>query len=196
MTNVASSCDPDSPLVAQALTYLQTGQPAAAAALCERVLARRHRHFDALHALGVSRHQLGDPASAEKHLRAAIRLKPDFALTHINYGNALRELGRMPEALASYARATAIDPKLAIAHHNVGSALQDLGRHAEALASFERALALRPEAPTMVGRGSCLLALGRLDEAIEAYRAAIAHDGAYVDAHANLGSALVSRGEN
>ena len=52
-------------------------------------------------------------------LLRAIRLAPDFHEAHSNLGNALRDLGRIPEAKASYARALELAPDLNEAHSNL-----------------------------------------------------------------------------
>ena len=71
--------------------------------------------------------------------------------------DALRELKRFDEALASYDRALALRPDYAEARSNRGSALDDLKRYDEALASYDRALALRPDfAEALSNRGNTL----------------------------------------
>jgi hypothetical protein len=70
-------------------------------------------------------------------------------------------LGRLEEALESYARARAIKPDYAEALYNQGNALVMLGRHREALASYERALAIKPDhAEAQWNQGLARLRLG------------------------------------
>ena len=56
-----------------------------------------------------------------------------------NRGNALRELKRFDEALASYDKALALKPDYAEALINRGNALLELKRFDEALASYDQA---------------------------------------------------------
>ena len=77
--------------------------------------------------------------------RKALAIKPDYAGAHNNLGNALKELGRLDEAVASYLKALAIKPDYAKAQNNLGVALQDLGRLDEAVASYHKALATKPD---------------------------------------------------
>jgi len=175
----------------QSLHELQSGHSTAAEPLLLQVLAQDRKNFDALHLLGLCRHQRGDFAGAERLLRAAGKLRPGVAAVHVSLGNALREQGRLAEATLGFRRATQIDPRLSAGHYNLAMALDEAGAHAEALASFDRALALRAEAPSNAGRGNCLVALGRRVEAIEAYRAALALDPLHVNSHANLAGLLV-----
>jgi tetratricopeptide (TPR) repeat protein len=60
-------------------------------------------------------------------------------------GNALKDLKRPAEALASYDKAIALKPDYAFAYYRRGDALKDLQRPAEALASYDKAIALKPD---------------------------------------------------
>ena len=66
-------------------------------------------------------------------------IRPDYAEAYSNRGNALQDLKRSEEALASYDKAIALKPDYAEAYNNRGNALQDLKRSEEALASYDKA---------------------------------------------------------
>ena len=92
-----------------------------------------------------------------------------------NRGNALRDLKRFDDALASYDRALAIKPDYAEALNNRGVALQELKRFDDALASFDRALAIKPDyAEALNNRGNVLRDLKRFDDALASYDRALA----------------------
>ena len=92
-----------------------------------------------------------------------------------NRANALKNLGRFDEALASYDRALAIIPGYADALYNRGVTLQELGRFDEAVDSYDRALAIQPAHFGALGnRGAALQALKRMDEALASYDRALA----------------------
>ena len=55
-------------------------------------------------------------------------MKPDFAQAHLNLGNALLALDRLPEAAACYRRALELKPDFVEAHSNLGKTLQDQGK--------------------------------------------------------------------
>jgi len=175
----------------EALRVHQAGRFADAETLYRRVLVQRQRHFETLHMLGVCLHQRGDFDGAQSAIRAALDLRPDVAAAHINYGNTMRELMRLDDALASYRRAASLDPNLAVAHYNLGTLQEQLGDHDAARAHYERALACRSSAPALVGRANCLAALGRSEEALAGYRAALELDPECVDGYANLGALLI-----
>ena len=72
------------------------------------------------------------------------RSSQDYANAFNNRGNALRELKRLDEALASYDKAITLVPDYALAFYNRGKALQDRGNRAEAAQHYERASRLKP----------------------------------------------------
>lgn len=57
--------------------------------------------------------------------------------------------------------------------YNAGAALQQQGKHAAALDKFERSVAVFPAPTTLLHVAQCKIALGRLVEAAEDYRAII-----------------------
>src|SRR5262249_28341355 len=82
-----------------------------------------------------------------------------------NRGNALTELKRFDEALASYDKAIALKPDYAEAFSNRGTALKDLKRLDEALASYDKAIALKPDyADGYMNRGFGRLLAGQCKE--------------------------------
>jgi protein O-GlcNAc transferase len=81
--------------------------------------------------------------------------------------NALRELGRLNEALADSERAIALDPNHSMAFFNRGATLLALGRRQEALAALNRAMELDPgNIPARSCRAVVLHLLERLQEAL------------------------------
>jgi len=92
--------------------------------------------------------------------------------------------------LATLHRAAAIDPwsgEVALEH---GLALAELGRPKPALAELQRSRARLANVGTDVAIGNVLLALGRREPAVRAYRRALARHPGFFRAHANLAEAL------
>ena len=77
----------------------------------------------------------------------AIALKPDNAEALINRGNALKDLNRFEEALASYYKAVALKPDSAEAFNYLAIELMELGRLDEARSAVEQAINLAPRKP-------------------------------------------------
>jgi tetratricopeptide (TPR) repeat protein len=124
-------------------------------------------------------------------LDKAIRISPDVAPAYSNRGVALRDLGRLAEAIASYDKAIALAPDFAEAYNNRGVALSDLRRFDEAIASYDKAIALKPDyIQAHNNRGIALRGLRRFDEALASYDRAIALNKDYAEAHNNRGVAL------
>ncbi len=62
-------------------------------------------------------------------------------------GYALKDQGKLDEAVACYRRALELNPDYAEAHNNLGIALKDQGKLDEAVACYRRALELKPDLP-------------------------------------------------
>jgi Flp pilus assembly protein TadD len=110
-------------------------------------------------------------------------------------GNALQELGRYEEAVASYEIALRICPDWPEAHNNLGMALRALDRYDEAVKHYEAALRLQPAYPEALNNfGSVLFALHRYEDAMAYYSAALALAPRHVTARNNLGLSLQELG--
>ena len=60
-------------------------------------------------------------------------------------GNALKDQGKLEEAIEAYNKALAIKPDYAEAYNNMGNALQDQGKLEEAIEAYNKALAIKPD---------------------------------------------------
>jgi protein O-GlcNAc transferase len=161
---------------ARAVDLFQRGQIDAAGTLCHRIIEVEPRHANALHILGIVAIQKGEPQRGLELIQQAIGIDGQQPFAWCSQGNALRDLQRPLDALASYQRAIVLVPQFAGAHYSAGNAYSDLGRWAEALASYDRALTFEPRyAEAHQNRGNALSQLGRLDEALTSYEAAFQH---------------------
>jgi tetratricopeptide (TPR) repeat protein len=75
----------------------------------------------------------------------ALALRSDSFAAHSNLGSALREQGKLADAVTSYQRALALRPDCAEVHGNLGHLLCDQGKFADAAESYERAIVLKPD---------------------------------------------------
>lgn len=158
-------------------------------------LAADPTHTDALHLLGVLRHQQGRHAEAADLVGRAVRLRPDDAGLQLNLGNALKALGQLDGAIERFRNALTLAPEFPLAHYNLGNAYAAAGRHADAVDAFERSLRLQPDdAPTWNNLGNALHAVGRHDDAIQAFKRALALRPDHAGAHNNLGMAYAALG--
>lgn len=182
--------------LAAALAAHQAGDLDQAEAGYRRLLAAEPDHPDALHLLGVIRHQRGADAEAVALIGRAIALRADNYKYHYNLAAALQGLGRHTDALEQYRRAAALAPPVTSVRLALAHLLHSLGRPAEAEPEFRRAIAEHPvEAAAHAGLGSTLHALGRLEEAAASYRKAVElQHPEDAGAHFILGSVLQALG--
>ncbi len=102
-------------------------------------------------------------------------------------GDALKEQGKLNEAVACYLHTLELQPNLAEAHNNLGNALKEQGKFGEAVACYRRALELTPNLTEAHNNlGSALKDQGRLDEAVVCYRRALELKPDSAEAHSNL----------
>lgn len=112
--------------------------------------------------------------------KEAVRLEPDRAAARNNLGAALKQRGRLPEAVEQLQAAIALDNDpvaCAYAQHNLAGAYYLLGRLDEAVAVYRKALASASfDMPQLAHAGiaEALLAGGQVEQAIAEYREAVA----------------------
>ncbi|WP_345811278.1 tetratricopeptide repeat protein [Paraburkholderia sp. PREW-6R] len=148
-------------------------------------------HVDALHLLGVLRHQQGQHAEAADLVRRAVKLRPEDAALQLNLGNALRALGKIDDAIEQFRNALTIAPSFPMAHYNLGNAYAALGRHEDAADAFERSVRLQPnDASSHNNLGNARHALGRHAEAIASFRRALELRPGHAGALNNMGMSL------
>jgi tetratricopeptide (TPR) repeat protein len=148
-------------------------------------------HIDALHLLGVLRHQRGEHAEAVDLVSRAADLRPRDAALQLNLGNALKALGHLDGAIERFRNALTLAPDFVLAHYNLGNAYAAAGRHEDAVDAFRRSLRLQPDHPsTHNNLGNALHALGDYEEAIASFQRTLELQPGHAGAHNNLGMAL------
>jgi tetratricopeptide (TPR) repeat protein len=127
-----------------AMLYHQSRALAAAEACYIRALAIQ-RTPELLSNLGLLRREQGDLAGAERWLREALVLRPDFANALYNLGVTLIDAGQPAEAARLLAR-RARDPQApADVHANLARALLTIGERTQALRHGRQALLLKDQ---------------------------------------------------
>jgi protein O-GlcNAc transferase len=131
-------------LIQRTTTLGRLGRGAEAVATARMAVAF-HRSLGRAHnALGGALLRQNLAAEAVKAFDDATRLEPGAVDSWINRGVALRELGRLPEAEASYRRALALAPADAVAVNNLANVVGSQGRAGEAVELYRRAVELDP----------------------------------------------------
>ncbi|MFO1184251.1 MAG: hypothetical protein U1E56_05650 [Bauldia sp.] len=129
----------------------EAGNLDAADAAYRTILLADPRNFHALQLLGTLDAQRLRYASAERHWREALGVRPDSALVAGNLALILHRQGRDDEALPLAEAALAADAANVHALHHRASILRSLRRLDEAATTAERLLALAPEYPYALG---------------------------------------------
>jgi serine/threonine-protein kinase len=131
---------------------------------------------------------------AIRFYQAAVALRPGSAVVYDNLGLALALLGRMDEADDHFRQAVRIDPT-APAHNHLGIAFSTMGRRDEGIdpsklpEHFNHKVAL-----LHLTLGDNLRDKGKVVEAMDRYRQAIALDPKLTPAQDNLRSLLIRQG--
>lgn len=116
--------------------------------------------------LGLIAHFDFDHQAAIKESRAALELKPDFAMASKWYADELAITGRQQEARGEFERALRDDPTSLIINYSAASAKMYAGDYEGAAALFRKTLEMDPAFPP-AHMGPQLYALqGRYDEAL------------------------------
>ncbi|MGD0389410.1 MAG: tetratricopeptide repeat protein, partial [Tepidisphaeraceae bacterium] len=145
---------------------------------------------------GLSHHQAGRLAEAERIYRQVLAQQPDLADALHLLGTLALQAGRLDEAVELIRRAIAICSTNAVYYSNLGKALKDRGQLDEAIASYRQAIRLKPDfAEAYNNLGIALVDAGQLDEAIASQQQAIRFKPELAEAHSNLGIALMEVGQ-
>jgi predicted O-linked N-acetylglucosamine transferase (SPINDLY family) len=175
----------------QAMAAHQAGKFVEAEALYRNVLDVDAKQFPVLLMLGILHAQRGNYREAEELMAGALRLNPNDAGAHFNYGNVLLGLQRFDEALSAFEKALALDPRLAEAHLNRGNILMMRKDFDEAIACFDVAISINTSlAGAHCNRGNALEELRRFDDALMSYDRALALDPHNAEFHASRANLL------
>jgi tetratricopeptide (TPR) repeat protein len=177
-------------LLNQALQHHQAGRLALAEQLYQQALAADPNHPEALHLLGVLKHQTGESNVAIELISRSVQQAPTFASLS-NLGEILRSRGQLADAVACLRRSIEMKSDWPDTYGNLGLALMDLRQFAQAEQAFSRAIQLAPQRPEMHVR----LARAKLQQddafaAISAARRATELQPAMAEAWAVLALAL------
>ncbi len=154
-----------------------------------RVVGLTPGYGDAHDLLGQCLQLAGDYEGAIESLRTAIECEPDVSEYHRHLAWSLLESERSDEALVAVRRAVELDPTNAKAHESLGLILQRGGDKAGAESAVRRSIELDPSATAYQALAEILVAAGRRDEAVAAYRTGLDHEprGAWGTLHRDLG---------
>ena len=139
--------------------------------------------------------QTGNASAALTRFRVVLTVEPLNPLIHLHTGAALHDLGRYPEAAASYHQALELAPNMGEGHNNLGNSLMAMGLFRDAAECFTRAATILQTSPVpLTARATALQALGQVTESERDCRVALAIDPCFPAAHWNLALNLLLQG--
>lgn len=165
----------------EAINLVNAGRIGDAMQLCRDELVRNPDDVNMTALLGALLLKTREPEMAERFLRRAIELAPNFAKPHEDLGMLLAETARPEEAVIALQNATRLDPKSEQALMLLGRVLAGLGRGDEADQAFEAAFELNPLRKKLAYAAEHQRA-GRVDDAEQAYRELLAMQPDQIDA--------------
>ena len=173
---------PDPQLRPSALDLAEGRLDAARGAL-SAILECEPANLAAAHLLGEVLARQGDLAAAEPLLAHVVAAAPNLHLARLAYAMVLQRVGKIGEALATLTPLLAHDPRNNRARMTKAALLTELGDYAAAAEVTEAVLADIPDQPNgWLVHGHGLRTLGRIDEAVAAWRRALELDPASAEA--------------
>ena len=146
--------------------------------------------------LGITFALAGERAAADAQFAQAVALDPTLPEIHINWGNTLAQMHRLPAAEAQFREAIRLDAGLLEPRLGLTNIYLQTDRHDDAVAEARAAVRLAPDsAQARCALGLALVARSDLEAAVTEFRSAIQHDFGLAKAHFGLGLALARKGD-
>src|SRR5262249_11189891 len=145
--------------------------------------------------------QQGDFSGAVDALRAAARIRPDYAEAYYTLGTVLKQQGNLADAVAALREAIRLQSDFAGAHTTLAGVLRQMGDKEGAAAEGKLAAEIAKGANALQSAtfsttsGRRLLNAGDLDGAVSQFQSAIQQSDSYAPAHYYLAIAFKAKGK-
>lgn len=157
-------------LTHQAAKLAESGQYADLEIICQKILKKKPKHFDALQLLGLAQSRTGQLNAAISNLKLARKINLQHDSVRINLANACCDNGEIESAIKFSREAIKLDSSNYTAHLALGNALQLGKKYTEAELSYDLALELNPaSAESLDSLGECYRKQGKLLDAINQF---------------------------
>ena len=125
----------------------------------------------------------------------ALEVTENNYVVHNNLGFALKEEGRVTEAVENYLAALRINPDFEMAHLNIGVILAGRGDNEAAIKHYKEVLRIKPDFITAyINLGNARLRQGRIADAFDHYSEALRLDPDSAEAYNGLGAVMIRTG--
>ena len=157
------------------------------------ILSQTPDDASSLSNLGVALTRMGRLGEAIEAHRKAIAADPGSADFQMNFGATLMAAQKTDEALDAFRAAVRVSPGRKAPLMSLASALMYVKKDEEALRAYEQILSIEKSPDIYHGIGTLCDRLGRRDDAIAAYRQALALAPGAVSSRSNLGLILCGK---
>ena len=176
-------------------TFLQLGYWQNGITLFEHAVSVTENNYQAHNNLGTA-YGPADLDKAAFHYKAALKIKPEFAMAHYNLGIIYTKRGQIDEAVDHYLKALHIKPDYFDALNNLGIIFLNKGDYDQAVLYFKRALKTdSKKADARMNLANVLFLQSKPDEAISKYWEILQTDSENADVHYNLAYVLSTQGK-
>jgi tetratricopeptide (TPR) repeat protein len=177
----------EDPKLVDAVELFRAGRFGQTERLCRDVLKKDPTSVSAIRLLAEVGIKVGVYVDAENLLERCLELAPGFRLARLNYANVLSKREKLEEALQQVDQLIAEEPDKPAYLAQRAATLVRMGDFERALPCYEYLLSHFPaQAKIVLSYGHALKTVGRLDEAIKAYRRAIELSPGYGDGYWSL----------
>jgi len=175
------------PAVVAAGSLFSTGELTAAQRVLQEFLREHAGHPEALRLLGRIAHQCQQLDDASRLFEEVLRVAPDYRAARADYVRTLIEQRAYPQAQQQLGELLEREPDNGD-YLVLGATIQaGLGQHERAITTYRRVLAVAPgRVHLYLLLGNSLKAVGRQQEAIDAYQTAATHRPGLGDAYWSL----------
>jgi len=169
----------------QGLKHQQSGEIAEAQRCYKQVLKKLPKNADALHLLGVSYRQLGQPELAIGYIQKALKADPNQSVFYANLARAMMDLGTDPESiLLICSKALSLNPREREARNMVAIALTRQKKYEDAEVILQELILEDPDnRDAYQNYGMLLVDAGKAEHAINFFTKAIMLDPSNVNNH-------------
>ncbi len=197
ISNTANECQTAQTLNAQLALgdvclgslHLATGAYERAVSDLQQAIEKDATDDEAYGQLATAYEELNRTAQAEETYKKAIQARPQYAIEYERLALFYRNQARYEDSEQAYIKALQISPADVRAWTRLAGVYYFTGDYEKAVEATQHAIALRPTSGSYNNLGVSYLALRKFDQAIEAFRQAVAMNGHEARPYGNLARA-------